>query len=91
MFRCTSSSGPCAYSSLTGRRPARAKAQTYAHIPSESFINSARFALPFSDVVRGLLKSLVFAVFDNWDSSTTPTVTTGRRACTRNCDAAGSG
>jgi phospholipid/cholesterol/gamma-HCH transport system permease protein len=37
-------------------------AQAYAHISTESFINSMRFALPFGDVVRGLLKSLVFAV-----------------------------
>jgi phospholipid/cholesterol/gamma-HCH transport system permease protein len=36
-------------------------AQVYAHISYESFINSARFALPFGDVLKGLLKSLVFA------------------------------
>ncbi len=33
-----------------------------AHISNESFIESARQALPFGDVLRGLLKSLVFAV-----------------------------
>jgi phospholipid/cholesterol/gamma-HCH transport system permease protein len=37
-------------------------AQTYAHIPNESFINSARFSLPFGDVLRGLVKSLIFAI-----------------------------
>src|SRR5580700_6869725 len=37
-------------------------AQTYAHISNESFLNSMRFALPFGDVVRGLLKSFVFAI-----------------------------
>lgn len=37
-------------------------AQIYAHISYESFINSMRFALPFGDVLRGLLKSLVFAI-----------------------------
>ena len=37
-------------------------AQVYAHITYESFINSMRFVLPFSDVLRGLLKSVVFAV-----------------------------
>ena len=33
-----------------------------AHISTESFIASARQALPFSDVLRGLFKSVVFAV-----------------------------
>lgn len=37
-------------------------AQIYAHISNESFIISARQALPFTDVLRGLLKSLVFAI-----------------------------
>ena len=37
-------------------------ANIYAHISYESFINSARTTLPFSDVLRGLLKSAVFAV-----------------------------
>jgi phospholipid/cholesterol/gamma-HCH transport system permease protein len=37
-------------------------ASVYAHISTESFITSARQALPFSDVLRGLLKSVVFAV-----------------------------
>jgi phospholipid/cholesterol/gamma-HCH transport system permease protein len=37
-------------------------AQIYAHISYESFINSARASLPFTDILRGLLKSLVFAV-----------------------------
>jgi phospholipid/cholesterol/gamma-HCH transport system permease protein len=36
-------------------------AQIYAHISNESFINSAR-SLPFGDVLRGLVKSLVFAI-----------------------------
>ena len=35
-------------------------AQIYAHISYESFIESARAVLPFSDVVKGLSKSLVF-------------------------------
>jgi phospholipid/cholesterol/gamma-HCH transport system permease protein len=34
----------------------------YAHISQESFITSARSALPFSDVVKGLFKAMVFAV-----------------------------
>jgi len=33
-----------------------------AHISTESFIASARQALPFGDVLRGLFKSVVFAV-----------------------------
>jgi phospholipid/cholesterol/gamma-HCH transport system permease protein len=37
-------------------------AQIYAHISYDSFVNSMRFALPFGDVLRGLLKSLVFAI-----------------------------
>src|SRR5665213_2039266 len=37
-------------------------ANIYAHIPTESFITSARQALPFDDVLKGLFKSLVFAV-----------------------------
>jgi len=37
-------------------------AHIYAHIAYDSFINSARQTLPFGDVLRGLLKSLVFAV-----------------------------
>jgi phospholipid/cholesterol/gamma-HCH transport system permease protein len=37
-------------------------ANVTAHISTESFIASARQALPFSDVLRGLLKSVVFAV-----------------------------
>ncbi len=35
-------------------------ANIYAHISYESFIDSARFALPFEDVLKGLLKSAVF-------------------------------
>jgi phospholipid/cholesterol/gamma-HCH transport system permease protein len=34
----------------------------YAHISQESFITSARAALPFEDVLKGLFKSVVFAV-----------------------------
>ncbi len=34
----------------------------YAHISQESFITSARAALPFSDVMKGLFKSVVFGV-----------------------------
>jgi phospholipid/cholesterol/gamma-HCH transport system permease protein len=34
----------------------------YAHISQESFIASARAVLPFGDVVKGLIKTLVFAV-----------------------------
>jgi phospholipid/cholesterol/gamma-HCH transport system permease protein len=37
-------------------------ANIYAHISFESFITSARQALPFGDVLRGLLKSVFFAV-----------------------------
>jgi phospholipid/cholesterol/gamma-HCH transport system permease protein len=37
-------------------------ANIYAHISTESFITSARQALPFSDVLKGLLKAAVFAV-----------------------------
>lgn len=36
-------------------------AQTYAHIPYDSFISSVRQAIDFPDVVKGLLKSFVFA------------------------------
>jgi phospholipid/cholesterol/gamma-HCH transport system permease protein len=37
-------------------------AQTYAHISSDTFIASARQAIGFEDVVKGLVKALVFAV-----------------------------
>jgi phospholipid/cholesterol/gamma-HCH transport system permease protein len=37
-------------------------AGVYAHISNESFITSARISVPFSDVLRGLLKSIVFAI-----------------------------
>lgn len=37
-------------------------AQTYAHISPDSFISSARQAIGFEDVVKGLLKSLVFGL-----------------------------
>ncbi len=37
-------------------------ANIYAHISYESFIDSARFALPFEDVLKGLLKSAVFGI-----------------------------
>jgi phospholipid/cholesterol/gamma-HCH transport system permease protein len=37
-------------------------AQASAHVSFESFIVSARQALPFTDVLKGLLKSIVFAV-----------------------------
>jgi phospholipid/cholesterol/gamma-HCH transport system permease protein len=37
-------------------------AGVFAHVSNESFINSARASLPFIDVLKGLLKSLVFAV-----------------------------
>jgi phospholipid/cholesterol/gamma-HCH transport system permease protein len=33
-----------------------------AHIPTESFLTSARQALPFGDVLKGLLKTIVFAM-----------------------------
>lgn len=34
----------------------------YAHISTESFITSARQSLPFGDVLKGLIKSVVFAI-----------------------------
>jgi len=37
-------------------------AQASAHISFESFITSARQTLPFTDVLKGLIKSVVFAV-----------------------------
>jgi phospholipid/cholesterol/gamma-HCH transport system permease protein len=37
-------------------------AQAYAHISPDTFISSARQAVGFEDVVKGLIKSLVFAV-----------------------------
>lgn len=37
-------------------------AHLYAHISYESFISSARAVLPFGDVLKGLLKSVVFGV-----------------------------
>ena len=37
-------------------------AQTYAHISNDTFLASARQAIGFEDVVKGLVKSLVFAV-----------------------------
>jgi phospholipid/cholesterol/gamma-HCH transport system permease protein len=37
-------------------------ANVYAHISNESFITSARISVPFGDVLRGLLKSVVFAI-----------------------------
>jgi phospholipid/cholesterol/gamma-HCH transport system permease protein len=36
-------------------------AQTYAHIPYDSFISSVRESIDMSDVVKGLLKTFVFA------------------------------
>ena len=36
-------------------------AQTYAHIPYDSFISSVRESIEFNDVIKGLLKSFVFA------------------------------
>jgi phospholipid/cholesterol/gamma-HCH transport system permease protein len=36
-------------------------AQTYAHISTDSFISSARQSIGFEDVLKGLLKSIVFA------------------------------
>jgi phospholipid/cholesterol/gamma-HCH transport system permease protein len=36
-------------------------AQTYAHIPYNSFLSSVRESIDFSDVVKGLLKAFVFA------------------------------
>jgi phospholipid/cholesterol/gamma-HCH transport system permease protein len=37
-------------------------ANIYAHISYESFVESARSALPFADVLKGLLKAAVFGV-----------------------------
>ncbi len=37
-------------------------ASVFAHVSNESFINSARASLPFGDLLKGLLKSVVFAV-----------------------------
>jgi phospholipid/cholesterol/gamma-HCH transport system permease protein len=37
-------------------------ASIFAHVSYESFINSARASLPFLDLLKGLLKSVVFAV-----------------------------
>jgi phospholipid/cholesterol/gamma-HCH transport system permease protein len=37
-------------------------AQVYAHVSYDSFINSARASLPFGDVIKGLVKSVVFAI-----------------------------
>jgi phospholipid/cholesterol/gamma-HCH transport system permease protein len=37
-------------------------ANIYAHISTESFITSARSVLPFGDVLKGLIKSIVFGV-----------------------------
>jgi len=37
-------------------------ASVFAHISNESYINSIRQMLPFGDVMKGLLKSVVFAV-----------------------------
>ena len=37
-------------------------AQTYAHISVETFLSSARQAIGFEDVVKGLVKSVVFAL-----------------------------
>lgn len=34
----------------------------YAHIAPDSFLNSARQTVPFGDVLKGLLKSLIFAI-----------------------------
>lgn len=36
-------------------------AQAYAHIPYDSFLSSVRQSIDFADVVKGLLKSFVFA------------------------------
>ncbi len=36
-------------------------AQTYAHIPYDSFVSSVRQTIDFSDVLKGLVKSIVFA------------------------------
>ena len=37
-------------------------AQSYAHIGSDDFISSARQAIGFDDVVKGLFKSVIFAI-----------------------------
>jgi phospholipid/cholesterol/gamma-HCH transport system permease protein len=37
-------------------------ADVFAHVSNESYINSVRQMLPFEDVMKGLLKSVVFAV-----------------------------
>ena len=37
-------------------------AQVYAHISYDSFISSVRQSIDFSDVVKGILKSFVFAI-----------------------------
>ncbi|HEY1656146.1 MAG TPA: ABC transporter permease [Candidatus Tumulicola sp.] len=37
-------------------------AQTYAHISAETFLSSARQTIDFEDVLKGLLKTLVFAL-----------------------------
>ena len=37
-------------------------ASIFAHVSYESFINSARASVPFIDVCKGLLKSVVFAI-----------------------------
>jgi len=37
-------------------------AQASAHVSFESFIVSARQSLPFTDVLKGLVKSIVFAI-----------------------------
>lgn len=37
-------------------------ANVFAHVSYESFLNSARASVPFIDVCKGLLKSVVFAV-----------------------------
>ena len=34
----------------------------FAHVSNESFINSARASVPFIDVCKGLLKSIIFAI-----------------------------
>jgi phospholipid/cholesterol/gamma-HCH transport system permease protein len=36
-------------------------AQVYAHIPYDSFVSSVRQSIDFSDVIKGILKSFVFA------------------------------
>jgi phospholipid/cholesterol/gamma-HCH transport system permease protein len=37
-------------------------AHIYAHISYESFVDSARFIVPFNDVLKGLIKSAVFGI-----------------------------